>query len=342
MSNALIVSNCVGFNDYNRANPPSSYSATAGTNTLTFAQAFSSPQEWFDWSSLNLTNGETLTLTFSGTHAGAPDPGDPFAVGLFIYDCAGTALFNDFNLNNTSGTITYTVPAEGEYWVRVGFFGGFSTAPWTAGAAVLSATTLTVNPVIALWDDSGTTRQLEACPKMLLPPLTESTGDWYADCASAATVMADPLQVGNCLGYATGGPGMSSFGVVDGGTSVIISVGGSMGVGTWVSVNLEAGKTLTVTGAATSGVVTITAEIYDYNGTLLESSGIAVSSPWTSSALPYIGRYIIFCVVQSTVAGADTTNTLTSSGTISANPIQSLYDVGLTCPARLNCGDSCP
>lgn len=204
---------------------------------------------------------------------------------------------------------------------------------------------MTVNPVIALWDDSGTTRKLWACPKLLLPPLTEASGDWYASCADAYTALTDPKLTSNCVGHVKDGPYVrtTSFTATDGGSSLSFAAVYSLPQGDtgtwWGSVNAEAGETLSAAFAG-SGVTDIFFRIYDDTGTEIDFVASS-SSPAVSSPLPYTGRYTIAILLAG--SGISTPSAaLTSSGTMTVNEIQARYDKGLTCAGLLDCGDSCP
>lgn len=297
--------------------------------------------------------GETITANFTLTRTGGTISND-LTARLTLLDCAlVTVLAQDTDttsgVNTFTGTLSVTVPADGIYGLVASSSGETSITAGTIHAEfeIAGDDALIPQPVIALWDDSGTTRKLWACPKLLLPPLTESTGDWYADCAAADAVLTDPLQVSNCVGYYGGGSGNlpDTFAATDGGSSLSFSA-------TWGSptsgfgdcyggVNAEAGETISF--AFTGGTLG-SADIYDDAGALVESIASG-SSPITSAALPYTGRYTFRVRTFVFIMDPPFTSasiTATSSGAMSVNPIQALYDVGLTCPARLNCGDSCP
>lgn len=256
-----------------------------------------------------------------------------------LWDCIRDVYIGGGSSGATNGTFAVTIPADGEYYFELDL--NSNATPFDGTWTITSSDVFWISPVIARWDDSGTERKLWACPKLLLPPLTEATGTWYASCAAAAAVLTDPLQVSNCVGFSEGGPGLSSFTATDGGTSLTLATSGVNGVATWGSVNCEAGKTINVAGIAGAGTVTISVRIYDDTGTLIEDSG-TISSPFVSAVLSYTGRYTVRVVVLSTDNGASTSATITSSGTMSVNEIQALYDIGLTCPARLDCGAGCP
>lgn len=333
--------NCIGYcvQDGDTGNV-FSFAFDGTTITGSADTAYSSPTlalSSYCYFSVSLKSGATVTVPWS-----ISTDGDETAVSASIFDCA-TGDFvagEDIPPNaGASGTLSFVVPADGEYVLLISGIGimiGILTY-------VNFAFTVTcdmdywVNPVIALWDDSGTTRQLEACPKMLLPPLTEAGWGWWADCANAALAISG--QSADCLVYNE--YPYISMSAVDSGTGVNLDAVMELFSPPimWVSLNLEAGETLTAAYTASVGAVSVT--IFDYEGNEVET--LLGVSPLTSAALPYTGRYI----VRATGAGDFPVGTTvsvdyTSSGAISANQIQSLYNIDLDCPARLNCGDSCP
>lgn len=291
------------------------------------------------YASITVGASTNLSIPWIGSQLGSPSG----QVGIVqLMDCAtGSVVYSDTN-GGVSGTLSVTGIAAGTYNVVLVFTGAGAITSTAASFTVNSSAIMVVNPVIALWDDSGTTRQLEACPKMLIPPLTESTGDWYASCADAAADLSDPLVVSNCVGYYALFAAITSFTAVGGSSLAFSVVISSLTASTgdfWGSVNAVAGDTLTATGA---GFPNVSMSIYDYTGTLVESK--SGGSPQTSSPLPYTGRYILQCRNFVTPPGAPGTAgavTVTSSGTMTTNNIQALWDNGLDCPSRLNCGDSC-
>jgi len=288
----------------------------------------------------------TLTIDYSTTSDGSSGTVGNSAV---LVVCSGGVYSSVDSQSSTSttGTFIFTLSTAALYIVR---FQGTSkiNASYVESSFDFSfSANMVIAPAVALWDDSGTTRELEACPKMLLPPLTESTGDWYADCATAATVMASSNDVSNCVGYneqdLTPFPG--TFTATDGGTSLALNYASSLnpflGAGPcWGSINAASGQTITIT--LTGDFTGVSADIYDDTGTLVESlpSG---AGPLVSSALPYTGRYTIKITLGGGFSSVNGGATITSSGTMSVNQIQALYATTplLDCPARLNCGSSC-
>ncbi len=108
--------------------------------------------------------------------------------------------------------------------------------------------------------------------------------------------------------------------------------GQDMGL-TYISLNLTAGDTITIATTSPS----ILFRLSDYTGATVEEDFSGASSSIVTSAVPYTGRYIL--AVGAFDPSSDTTwqITVTPSSTYSLNPIQALYDGGLTCPARLDC-----
>jgi len=286
--------------------------------------------------SVSLKSGATVTVPWS-----ISTDGDETAVSASILDCAtGDFVAGEDILPNAgaSGTLSFVVPADGEYVLLIS---GLALGILTY---VNFAFTVTcdmdywVNPVIALWDDSGTTRKLWACPKLLLPPLTEDTGTWYADATAAGTAITDLTS--NCDGYIESLTNVASFTATDGGTSLTLAntltSGATSSPRMWGGLNVEDTKTLTVTATVGAGTASVNVNIYNDVGTLVEASG-TVSSPWTSAAVGYTGRYTVSVAVTSSSNTTSMSAAITSSGTISVNPVQAVYDLSLTCPGRDDC-----
>jgi len=294
---------------------------------------------------VSMASGDVLSLAFTNT-----GDGDTSETLAQLVDCATGDILDSDTSASGSGTLTLTAPDDGIYYVRMNGsqdFGG-SNFPENTDVtwSVTSSAVWILLPVIALWDDSGTTRSLWACPKLLLPPLTELTGDWYASCADAASVIS--AQVSDCVGYFEIGTHLASFSA-SGGSSFSVNetfsagyIGGD-GTQAWGGVNGVAGDSLILTWSATSsGSVQVIFEIYDDTGTLIDTQS-GTSSPLTSIALPYTGRYTVqFTIIDADTDVSDATFMVSSSGTMSTNPIQARWDDGLTCASTLDCGDSCP
>lgn len=337
------TSNCVGYITEDHAGTYGSFAATVGTASLQLAGNGdgSATPTLNMWASINLLSGDVVTATFSAGMG--PFPGS-VSTEFSLYSCDGTLIET---IGPGDSPLAFSaVTADGEYIVRSSSTAsGMGVTYAACDVTFTSSGSLTVNPVISQWNDSGTTRQLEACPKLLLPPLTEGTGDWYADCASADAVLTGS-GVSNCVGYTTPGPGLASFTATDGGTSLTlantISPAGAGGISMWGGVNAVGGQTLTFTGTVGSGTVGLYVTIYDNTGIVVEDTAGFVASAFVSAALPYTGRYTFHIRVNTDDSTTSFSCVVTSSGTMSVNPIQALWDGGLTCPNRLDCGDSCP
>lgn len=353
-------------------NPVSASSAAFDGTTLTFTPTFSSPVSSYGetWISISALVGKTLTITSS----------DFPKLFVNVYTCDGVLIET---INATSPVTTSAFASDGEYLVSI--------IPFDPGAGTSSSDTLTiissgtwwVNPVIALWDDSGTTRQLEACPKMLIPLSTESSGDWFADCAAAASYMTS--NVIDCLvveevidstfdsGSATGGTSLATDATVHNNSPFNST---NPHVLLHASINLMAGESVdiayNVTGDGNepadnfSFLATISAiglspspSAQDTGPGATPISGTKTFATFsgfpptpTTWLAPYTGRYDLTIDVIGArkdsgggvyvAASLTGTFTITSTGAMSANPVQARYDAGLTCPALLNCGDTCP
>ena len=185
---------------------------------------------------------------------------------------------------------------------------------------------------------------VEKCPKMLLPPLTESTGDWYADQAAAQSAITN--NVSNCVGYTTASSSFyTSFTATNGGTSLTIAFvvpaasSAQPFMGGWGSINALAGATLTFSFSISTSVGTASAiiQVYDQDGTQVANLS-GTTSPLTY-VTTYTGRHIVFLGAASNKPELDASITVTSSSALSVNQIQALYATTplLDCPARLNC-----
>jgi len=341
--------NCIGYcvQDGDTGNV-FSFAFDGTTITGSADTAYSSPTlalSSYCYFSVSLKSGATVTVPWS-----ISTDGPETVVSASIFDCATGDFVAGENIPpnaGASGTLSFVVPADGEYVLLISGTGTLGILTYVNFAFTVTCDMdYWVNPVIALWDDSGTTRSLWACPKLLLPPLTESTGTWYADCAAADAVLTDALQVSNCVGYCgfVGFDPLVSFTATDGGSSLSFSIvttspePGVMPI--YGSVNAESGETITV---ASSGGQYVTFSIYDDTGTLVEALTTPGVTTLTSSALPYTGRYTVEVSLFDPGDMPTTwTASITSSGTMSVNPIQARYDLGLTCAATLDCGDACP
>lgn len=295
------------------------------------------------YGSIAATSGATITANYTITT-------DGFLIGelppkLRLLDCSSGAMIDEDSGSGIAGTFTVTVPADGIYVI---VFSAVVDSASTLNTLVniTSSAAFMVNPVIAQYADGSTTRQKEACPKMFLPPLTEATGNWYEDCASAAAVLTNPIQVSNCVGYSEGGDTFTAVG----GSSLVLTSSTDFTVDPrftmWGSINAVIGDSLSVSFILSGdhGFPVHAAALYDYTGTLIGT----ITTSGSFSPCPYTGRYIIRIgvgrndgVFTDAFSGSAT---ITSSGTMSTNQIQALYATSplLTCAGRLNCGESCP
>ncbi len=297
-------------------------------------------QRGLGWIGLSLKSGDTVTVAATVTTDGT-NPARPAFINATLYECDGTQSATDSDAGTetgVTGTLSLAVPADGEYFLLFEGGGAGDATSFSYSSTISFSDTYNVNPVIAQWDDGGTTRNLWACPKLLIPPLTEDTGTWYANSTAAASAITN--QTSNCKGYIASTTNVATFTATDGGTSLTLAntltAGATSSPIMWGGLNAVNAATITVTGTVGTGTPSINVGIYDDAGVLVESSGV-VASPWTSAALPYKGRYTVSIAVTSSANTTSMSGAITSSGTISVNTVQARYDVGLVCAALDDC-----
>lgn len=174
--------------------------------------------------------------------------------------------------------------------------------------------------------------------KLLLPILTEATGDWYPSCADAAADMAD--QVTNCLTYGGSVPlqisrNASVFGALN---FDIVSAVPILAYSFWCAMTVQAGNTIGVS----TNVGRAAFKIYNNLGVLIQdvpsAPGTAISAP-----VPYSGKYILRVDSSAVFLGpTDARTSVFAGGTFAFLPPQALYNIGGPLPGRLDCGNSCP
>lgn len=345
--------NCIGFCDFRGGDTGLFFSASfSGTTiTVTTTNALSSPslalgtQVYF---SVSLKSGAVLTIPWS-----LSTDGPQSAVGAALLYCADGSLADSDSIPpnaGSGGVLTLTAPADGEYIFGVSGLGTLGFVSFLDFSfTVTCSMDFDVNPIIAQWDDSGTTRNLWACPKLLLPIGTETSGTWYVDCAAAAAVLSDPLKVSNCVGFCPGAPGLASFTATNGGSSLTLaqtlSPAQANAATMYGGINAVAGQTLSFAFSTNATTPLYLALVLDDAGNIVEFIGPSGSSPLVSSPLPYTGRYTVAVIAGDTHVPAAMTSvsvTVTSSGAMSVNPVQARYDSGLVCAGTLDCGDACP
>jgi hypothetical protein len=166
------------------------------------------------------------------------------------------------------------------------------------------------------------------CYLTLPPPIGDPP---YVDEATAAAVLADPLQVASCLGYYPGGAPIDSFTASLGSGTLTLSVTdsspfGLLGIELWAAATCASGATVSFTA---TGFTTVAADIYAQDGTLVESIDFA-ASPITSAPLPADGCYLFDIRLSaglSPVSSGGTT--ISSSGAITFATVRAAYDDGV-------------
>ena len=278
--------------------------------------------------------------------------GNNYSAAAILYDAeTGTQIDID-NAATNSGNLTVIAPQSGTYYLKMVFTAGV-TAPGSCGLLLTSTVSsgsnrMILNPAIVRYDDNGTTRQLETCPKLLLPLFTEATGNWYDNLSEAQSAIAasinclsvsyDPGQ-GGSYGSLSANASFNSLALVgsytNGGEAPFSSVGmyGSVSLAGAGSLNVD----FVFPASSSYGL-----DVRDENGNLVYSQSFSGGSNATIT-VPGLspGKYLIFCITTASVGpGGTNTSVFTASAigtTLTANLVQALYDVGLDCPGRLDC-----
>lgn len=274
------------------------------------------------WCSITVGAGTDLAIGWSGTI----DTMDVPSANAILFTCdTGVSVMEDFGSGN-SGTLNLNSISEGTYILLLNFGGPATNANVTF--TVDASATMVVNPVIALWDDGGTTRQLEACPKTNIPD-SFGEGNWYADETEAQTAI--DTETSNCIAYCRI---FDTFEATDTGTSLILAGARPSGAGLtcWASISLATSGTITATYSNALGGFFA---VYESDGATLVAS-FTGAGPHTTGTVPP-GKYYVNTTQLANMANPAGDVIITSSVAFTVNPIQALYDVGLSCPAMLDC-----
>ena len=89
-------------------------------------------REDHDWYRINLTAGQSITITLSGAATGEGTLVDPY---LNLRSSTGAILaFNDDSGGNRNAKIVFTAQTAGTYYIDAGAWDSSSDSPWTPGA----------------------------------------------------------------------------------------------------------------------------------------------------------------------------------------------------------------
>lgn len=195
------------------------------------------------------------------------------------------------------------------------------------------------------------------CPptnKMLIPPLTEATGIWFASLAAAAAAFANPKLTSGCIGYQSqASPSIASFSATDG--PFTLTGQGDTDTGThplmWGSLNLVSGSVLSCAydifaGLGTPLTTTITVRIYNNVGVLLQTltatgnaGNVHLTGTLNFTPVGYTGRFIVYAEIAGPSSDIQPPGSFafTSNNTTTTNLITALYDTGAMVPSCLDC-----
>ncbi len=348
---------CVGVDDLG------TITSSLTDETLTITKSVTSEAPFSILISKFICNVGTFSVSFSINFTGGWSGSQNLTIN--ILDSNGSIIDTQTFSNGTSflgGTANFDIDLEGLYYVQLFCGGGIAAPPATLDASFVlsSSVSIAYSPLVALWDDSGTTRQLEACPKNIIPSPFRSDS-WFFNLTQAANYLASSY-VASCNAWIDN-IDSNVYGTVNSFTCTPSPFSFSMSLTSAfdgfdlsfttadviAAFRLESGTTLscslvisTTLGGASLGV---NASIYDIDGTLVDSyttSGGGTGTYPFSLNVPYDGTFqVLFNFPVSRVTPATFTSTMTCSatfdGSITTCPVQALYDLGLDCPARLDC-----
>jgi hypothetical protein len=293
------------------------------------------------WTSLSLKKDSILTIE---NFIASPNPTDSNKKFATLWECNNSGYIGSAQGNVLSSPYSFvSLENDGEYLLVLSVVGNYQEDSYLSQrleTTISSDDTMIVNRGVAIYYDSNIDEYitLEAFPKLKLPPLTESSGDWYIDEGAAQNVIDDLTS--NCIAYIETLSANQSITATEPSSNLYIVFTDNTNLPAaspyiWCSINVINGETISFNYVHYIGG---TISIYNYNGVLVESLSGSTSSI-TSSAVPYHGRYIIKLLLNNETGGPFTNAsvTITSSGTMSVNEISAAYDLGLTCPAYLDC-----
>lgn len=329
--------------------PPDTFTADNSTQNIliiSIEYLTLAASNYNSYSAISVSDGTSLSIDFTITCSGSEQLGQAILV-----DCATGETVMEDSISSASGTLALNSIPEGKYILNLQFSAGGSTpVPISADFTVTADLVMVVNPVVAIWDDSGTPRELEACPKFILNPIVGSP-DPFPDEATAQSFIDDWTT--NCVAAREQGAPLDTFSATDGGSSLSIDLatpptnpGGTIGVNAFGSLNLIGGSTFfcAYTASCTGTVVSdsIQFQILDADFNVLSTvSGTFASGSPLSITVPYTGKFYVRFDAGALVGFQTVVLTahcdFTSDDTLTVNPVQALYDVGAPCPARLDC-----
>ena len=265
-----------------------------------------------------------------------------------------------------------TIVDEGIYIITLGLsvarqapFPSYNLTSINASSLLSFDKTVAVNPAIVIYDDSGTTRQLEACPKLQIPISIFSPQSYGTQALAQAAINS---RVSNCIGFYPGSNNFITFTVTDNSSSVVIdatsqpqSFFGWPTISMWTSfvfqplttLNLAYNITGTDSRFVAGRVMAVSISVYDLDGTLIDSDSVTSNWPTDQAShnmtgsvnlsIPNFGHYYIFCSAGGSGGGAPTPEELSGTMTLSTNteyeclPVQARYTNETECPSLLDC-----
>lgn len=310
------------------------------------------------WASINLKSGSTLSVDWSALSV-TGGTGD-YTFTFRCLSCNGGTMLEEYIVSAAAAPAPHTlaISTEDEFIVYASVSRSGATQ---IGATVTfsSDNTLTVNPVLAAWDDSGSTRILEACPQFIVPPSFDVAA--FPN-ATVAQNFLDSNLVSACIGAVllgnTASPPVTNYLATDGGTSFTQYLESTaltqFVAGPVCCLNLIGGSALTAVFSSTRTDTSLPFTLAGSPGYLLftifdrdwQELASDIITPWSGSGtlhltVPYTGKFYLSTVVnfgQSLFTYTTTMSAVITCGDVfSANSLTALYANGANCPSRLPC-----
>lgn len=297
--------------------------------------------------SVNLNSGSTLSIncTISGS-----SNANLYTTTAWLYKCDNNEV--GVSAENVALPATIALPSSGnvassgEYYLILRSNTNETSVSSTVNYAVTCSNYLSANPVVSRFNDSGTTRLWEACPKLFVGPYYPTLV--FENYSIASDYITDSTRIFNCVGYELSGAvkeGTGTFSATDYGSSIGFS-------GTGTAVNYT--STYAIISAGTCGLmlrggsqlsanysysVSISPDTSEAQFGLSDAEGIEINSNFITSpssgtynyTVPYSGKFypsFLFAALKTNVANFSDSWTLTysSNAALDVVPMAAAYE----------------
>ena len=298
--------------------------------------------------SVNLNSGSTLSIncTISGS-----SNANLYTTTAWLYKCDNNEV--GVSAENVALPATIALPSSGnvassgEYYLILRSNTNETSVSSTVNYAVTCSNYLSANPVVSRFNDGGTTRLWEACPKVFVAPVNVPP-IVFENYSTASAYLTDPNRVFNCVGYELSGvvqEGRGTFSATDYGSTIGFS-------GTCVAANfttfyatgsagacglmLRGGSQLSANYSYSINISPDTSEaqflLYDVEGIEINSNFVTSPNSGTYNyTVPYSGKFyptFSFSGSKTNVANFSDSWTLTysSNAALDVLPMAAAYE----------------